>query len=59
VEQLVRLQWHVDLASDFPIAMNPGLRLNDMQIVGTHFETEMSTYSMFRGSGLCPAFFLF
>lgn len=50
VQNIVNLSWHVS-PPDYPIATNPGLKLNDMAITSTKFETCSGPYTMFRGSG--------
>ncbi|KAE9552955.1 hypothetical protein FO519_003832 [Halicephalobus sp. NKZ332] len=51
VENLVNLSWHVD-PPNFPIGSNAEIKLNDMIITGTKYETCESPYPMFRGYDL-------
>uniref|UniRef100_A0AC35UB93 Cation transporter family protein n=1 Tax=Rhabditophanes sp. KR3021 TaxID=114890 RepID=A0AC35UB93_9BILA len=50
IENLLTLSWHVD-PPHFPIGSNSEIKLNDMEIKGTRFESCSGPYPMFRGQG--------
>lgn len=50
VENLVNLSWLID-SPIYPIASNPNLKLNDMEITRMKFQKCSGPYVMFRGTG--------
>jgi len=51
VQDVLNLVWHVDPEGGYPIATNPEIKLNDMEIVKSDYEYCGSLYRMFRGNG--------